>query len=135
MRHWQFQILKVGDSQSILKKLMKVTYFIDRQSLAISLKLYTRQKLKPSQTGKVLPLYKLLFNQGGKWDHFSLFAKGMKNAKNCLNMPLTCVMFEKFPEITSNAFGQVTLRFVISNKGVNTIIRQSWLLLWSELEF
>ena len=45
----------------------------------------------------------------------------MKNEKNCLKTPLTCVMFEKFPEITSNAFGQVTLRFVLiidSNLGI-----------------
>ena len=50
-------------------------------------------------------------NDSGYWDHFSLFSHGKKQEKNCLQMPSTCFLIEKFPEITKNDFGQVTIRF------------------------
>ena len=51
-------------------------------------------------------------NDGGKWDHFSLFLHGKKKQENCQRMPHTCSMIENIPEVTSNGFGQVTLRYV-----------------------
>ena len=51
-------------------------------------------------------------NDSGKWDHFVLFANGNKEEKNCKKMPVTCSLMVS--DITSNDFGQVTLRFFIS---------------------
>ena len=51
-------------------------------------------------------------NDEGKWDHFSLFLHGKKKQENCLRMPHLCSVIESIPEVTSNGFGQVTLRYV-----------------------